>query len=85
MDTEEYKRRSQFNDEMKTMDKNSFVEIARILKKHGISVSENRSGLFFDLAKIPQEAFEDLVKFREFVLQNTKELESRALPSRSKA
>ena len=73
----EYQRRAEFNEHMKTMDKNAFVEIARILKKHGVVVSENRSGLFFDLAKIPQEAFEDLVLFREFVEKNMRELGQR--------
>jgi hypothetical protein len=73
----EYQRRASFNEHMKTMDKNAFIEIARILKKHGVVVSENRSGLFFDLVKIPQEAFDDLVRYREFVEKNTKELGQR--------
>ena len=60
---------------MKTLDKNAYVEIARILKKHGVTISENRSGIFFDLTKIAQEVFDDLVKFREFVEKNMKELE----------
>ncbi len=71
----EYQRRHDFNEYMKTMDKNAFIEVARILKKHDVAVSENRSGIFFDLAKIPQAAFDDLVKFKEFVEKNTKELE----------
>ena len=49
--------------------------MARILKKHEVTVSENRSGIFFDLAKIPQAAFDDLLKFKDFVEKNTKELE----------
>lgn len=72
---EEYQRRHDFNEYMKTMDKNAFIEVARILKKHSVAVSENRSGIFFDLAKMPQAAFDDLVRFREFVEKNTTELE----------
>lgn len=75
VDQVEYQRRHDFNEYMKTMDKNAYIEVARILKKHEVAVSENRSGMFFDLAKIPQAAFDDLVKFKEFVEKNTKELE----------
>ena len=79
----EYQRRHDFNEYMKTMDKNAFIEVARILKKHEVTVSENRSGIFFDLAKIPQAAFDDLVKFKEFVEKNTKELERPRAPNKS--
>jgi homoserine acetyltransferase len=75
LDPIEYQRRHDFNEYMKTMDKNAFIEVARILKKHDVAVSENRSGIFFDLAKIPQTAFDDLIRFREFVEKNTTELE----------
>ena len=75
LDQVEYQRRHDFNEYMKTMDKNAFIEVARILKKHEVTVSENRSGIFFDLAKIPQAAFDDLLKFKDFVEKNTKELE----------
>jgi hypothetical protein len=74
---EEYERRSAFCATLKTMEKTEFVEIARILKKHSVPVSENRSGLFFDLATISQEIFDEILQFREFVSKNTKELEKR--------
>jgi hypothetical protein len=74
---EEYERRSAFCATLKTMEKTEFVEIARILKKHTVPVSENRSGLFFDLATISQEIFDEILQFREFVSKNTKELEKR--------
>jgi hypothetical protein len=74
---EEYDRRMAFCTSMKTMEKSEFVEIARILRKHNVPVSENRSGIFFDLATISQEIFEELLKFKDFVHQNSKELEKR--------
>jgi hypothetical protein len=74
---EEYERRSAFCATLKTMEKTEFVEIARILKKHSVPVSENRSGLFFDLATISQEIFDEILQFREFVSKNSKELEKR--------
>jgi hypothetical protein len=73
--SEEYERRRNYNEYMKTMDKNSFIEVARILKKHSITVSENRSGLFFDLVTLPQAVFDDLVSFRSFVENNIKQLD----------
>jgi hypothetical protein len=80
----EYERRSQFNEYMKTMDKNGCIEVARILKKHNVAVSENRSGMFFDLATIPQPAFEDLLKYKEFIEANQKNLERVQVPSSKK-
>jgi len=74
---EEYERRNAFCATLKTMEKTEFVEIARILKKHNVPVSENRSGLFFDLATISQEIFDEILQFREFVSKNSKELEKR--------
>ena len=74
---EEYERRNAFCSTLKTMEKTEFIEIARILRKHTVSVSENRSGLFFDLATISQEIFDEILQFREFVSKNTKELEKR--------
>lgn len=73
----EYERRRQFCDTLKTMSKPEFIEIARILRRHGVTMSENRSGLFFDMSKISNEVFADLLQFREFVNQNSTELQKR--------
>lgn len=40
-------------------------------------MSENRSGLFFDMTKIPGHVFEELLKFHEFVKKNSQELAKR--------
>ena len=77
MDPAEYERRKAFCDEMKGMGKSEHIEIARILRKYEIKTSENRSGMFFDLMKIPQEVFEALLVFRAFVQQNNTELSKR--------
>jgi hypothetical protein len=79
MNPEEYERRRTFTETMKSMSKSEFIEIARILKGHGISLSENRSGLYFDMGKLPAEVFEELVKYHSFVLQNNKDLEKRSV------
>lgn len=59
------------------MGRSEALEIARILRKYNIAVSENRSGIFFDMVKLPQEVFEALLTFREFVQKNNTELEKR--------
>ena len=77
MDPVEYERRKIFCEEMKTMGRSEHIEFARILRKHDIQTSENRSGIFFDMAKLPQEVFDALVVFRSFVQQNNQELDKR--------
>jgi hypothetical protein len=77
MDSAEYKRRADFCAELKGFSRAEYIEIARILRKYDIPTSENRSGIFFDLVKLPQEVFEELLQFRTFVLQNNAELGKR--------
>jgi len=78
MDAAEYERRKVFCDSLKTMSRSEFIEIARILRKNNVVVSENRSGVFFDLCKISSAVFEELLVFRDFVKQNNTELEKRS-------
>jgi len=73
----EYERRKELCDLLKDMQKSEFVEIARILRKNKVALSENRSGLFFDMAKLPDAVFEELLKFYAFVQKNNTELEKR--------
>ena len=73
----EYDRRRQFVDTIKTLGKAELIEIARILQRNGVTLSENRSGIYFDMAQLSQKVFDDLLAFHQFVLQNNKELEKR--------
>ena len=73
----EYERRRVFCESMKKMSRPEFIEIARILRRNGVPISENRSGLFFDMAKLPAPVFEELLRFREFVAQGAVELAKR--------
>lgn len=77
MDPIEYERRRAFCETVKTMTRPECIEIARILRKHGATMSENRSGLFFDMTKVPGPVFEELLKFHEFVKKNSQELAKR--------
>lgn len=72
-----YSRRQKFIADMKSMSRSEYIEVARILKKHNVPLSENRSGLFFDLSKLTEEIFLELLAFQEFVTQNTKDLKKR--------
>ena len=74
---EQYEERRLFVELMKTMGKSEFVEIARILRKHNVPISENRSGVYFDMAKVPEAVFRELLQFRMFVKKTNVELEKR--------
>jgi hypothetical protein len=73
----EYEVRRQFCEAMRTMSHSEHVEIARILQRSGVVMSENRSGLFFDMAKLDNSVFDELVRFLDFVAKNTNELAKR--------
>jgi hypothetical protein len=77
MEPAEYERRKAFCEEIKAMGRSEAIEIARILRKHNVTVSENRSGIFFDMGKLSPEVFDALLTFRDFVEQNNKELDKR--------
>ncbi len=77
MEAAEYERRRGFCEAMKKMSRPEHIEIARILRRNGVTMSENRSGLFFDMAKLPGPVFEELLRFQEFVAQGAVELEKR--------
>jgi hypothetical protein len=77
MEPLEYEQRRIFMEEIKTMGRSEHIEIARILRKNGVKMSENRSGLFFDMCKLSAEVFVELLEFRKFVQQNNQELEKR--------
>ncbi len=74
MTPEEYAERSDFVEAMKKMSKSEFIEIARILRRFNVAISENRSGMFFDMREIPDDAFKALLEFQQFVAQNNEAL-----------
>lgn len=73
----DYEERRAFCDSMKKMTRPEYIEIARILHRNGVAMSENRSGLYIDMAKVPVAVFKELQQFREFVAQSTSELAKR--------
>lgn len=74
---EEYERRRQFCEIIKTIGIPEQIEIARILRDKGVLYSENRDGIMFDLSMITSEIFDDLLKAHEFIRQSEIELKRR--------
>ena len=60
-----YERRKQFLDDTKTLEKEEYHEIFRILKKNEVEYSENSNGIFFDINTVSDEIFEKLIAFME--------------------
>jgi hypothetical protein len=77
---EDYERRRLFRDVLQGLEKAEQVEVARILRKHGVPMSENRSGMFFDLVKVDAEVLAELIQFTEFIAKNDQELARRSEP-----
>ena len=77
---DEYERRRIFCDDIiKRMNTFEHIEIARILRKHDVKFSENRSGILFDLTLLSQDVFDELVKSHEFIQQSNIELNRRII------
>jgi hypothetical protein len=77
IDSIDYEERREFCESIKKMTRSEHIEIARILQRTGVTISENRSGLFFDMAKLDRIVFDELVRFCDFVTKNAGELAKR--------
>jgi hypothetical protein len=77
LQNEEYDRRRKIWETIKTLVKSEQEELYRILKRGNFEVTENTNGVFFDLSKLPQPLFEQIVKFIEFCTQNRVRFEER--------
>jgi hypothetical protein len=63
---EEYEERKQVLVELKLLTKYEQGEVFKRLKMHSAEFSENSNGVFFDLCKLPAEAFQDMKRYVEF-------------------
>lgn len=73
----EYEERKRFLEELKSLVKGEQEEIYRILKSSRAECSENSNGVFFDVCKLPADAFEKMKKFLEFCRKNRDEFAAR--------
>jgi hypothetical protein len=77
LSTEEYERRKRIWETIKTLNKSEQEELFRILKRANAEFTENTNGIFFDIGKLEQTVFEQIVKFLEFCAQNRVTFEQR--------
>jgi hypothetical protein len=61
----EYDQRKLFLEDLKTLTKDEYEEIFRILRRNNVEYSENSNGVFFDLLSINHTTFESLQNFMQ--------------------
>ena len=74
---EEYERRKLFLEELKTLSKEQYEDIFRILKRNNVEYSENSNGIFFDVLLLSDDIFKQLEQYIEFSKVQTKSEEDR--------
>jgi hypothetical protein len=75
--SEEYERRKRVWESVKTLIKSEQEELFRIIKRANAEFTENTNGIFFDIGKLEQSVFDQIVKFLEFCAQNRVNFEQR--------
>jgi len=77
MNSDNYEKRKQLLEELKLLSKIEQEGIFRILKTTNSSFSENSNGIFFDISKLTDEAFDQMRQFLDFCKQNRQAFEDR--------
>jgi hypothetical protein len=72
-----YDERKKIFETIKALAKPELEEIFRIIRKLKVPYSENSNGVFFDLASISDDSFEQVREYIQFCLTNRKEHEDR--------
>lgn len=62
---------------IKMLTKTEQEEIFRILKKNNSYFTENSNGIFFDISKLNETTFQEMLKFIEFCKKNREDFQSR--------
>lgn len=62
---EEYEQRKHALEDFKSLDKDEYEEIFRIIKRNNIPFTENNNGVHFDLCYVDQETILQILKFLE--------------------
>jgi hypothetical protein len=66
----DYETRKLFLENLKILNKSEKEEIFRILTVTKSVYTENSNGIFFDISKLSQDAFDQMIKFLEFCKKN---------------
>jgi len=74
---EDYETRKLFLENLKLLNKSEKEEIFRILTVTKSVYTENSNGIFFDISKLSQDAFEQMIQFLEFCKKNRQDFLNR--------
>jgi hypothetical protein len=75
---EDYETRKSLAEELKTLAKEEYEEVFRIIKRAGVAYSENSNGVHFDLTAVHTECVEQISKFLELCKTQRMEQEARS-------
>lgn len=73
----EYEKRKRILDFIKTFTRTEQEEVYRILKRNNEDISENRNGMFFDIAILRQSTIQGLEDWIQFCRTNREIFEKR--------
>ena len=73
----DFERRKKLFDEIKRMNRPEQEELYRILRRELEDISENRSGMFFDLLHLKESTIEKIEEWIQFCVKNRSSFESR--------
>jgi hypothetical protein len=60
--------------QIESLDKTHHLEIFKIFKKHSIPFSENKNGIFINIAKLEKKVLKDIEKFLTYISKQENEL-----------
>jgi hypothetical protein len=66
LSNEDYEKRRKFLDDLKTLSKTEWLKVFEILKKNNVEYTQNSNGVFFDLVKVSNDIFTELLTYMEF-------------------
>lgn len=52
--------------DLKLLSKTEYMKVFELIKKSKVEYSENSNGIFFDLSKVTEDVFQELVLYLEF-------------------
>ena len=73
-----YEQRKVYFEHLKTLVKSEYDHVFRILKRNKENWTENSNGIFFDVAAIKEDTFEQLREYMNFCIANRKTDETRS-------
>lgn len=74
----DYETKKQVLESIKTLSKEEYQELFRILKRNNIEYTENSNGIFFDLTPLDADTFQKIVTFLDFCKEQRKSEEVRS-------